>query len=184
MIRARSLAGVLAACASVSTGCSSTGEHVVFTVATGFSNRATARTTDLVDIGLPPLHNLSGQTVTLRGVSLVPAPRSVHIRMVTGYLHSQTHIWVLGFGLGNYVKHCRRQMTPYRLPSVVTPPHSDSRWYLVLSLTFSEPGRYYLRRVRIDYTANGQEGWQYQNLFQTMIITLHNKKLQAFYGCL
>jgi len=52
---------VLAACSLLSAGCSSTGEHVVFTLATGFSNRATARTTDLVDIGLDPLHNLSGQ---------------------------------------------------------------------------------------------------------------------------
>ena len=54
----------------------------------------------------------------------------------------------------------------------------------MLSLTFSKPGRNYLRRVRIDYTTGGQEGWQYQNLNQTMIITLHNKKLKAFYGCL
>lgn len=91
---------------------------------------------------------------------------------------------MLAFALGNYVKHCRREMRPYRLTSVVTPPHSDSRWYLVLSLTFSKPGRYYLRRVRIDYTVNGQDGWQYQNLNQTVIITLHNKKLPAFDGCL
>jgi len=174
---------VLAACALLSTGCLSTGEHVVFKVISGFSNRATARTTDLVDIALPDLHNQTGQTVTLRRVSLVSAPRSVHLRMVTGYLpiHGGE---VLASGLGNYVKHCRRQMTPYRLTSVVTPPHSDSRWYLVLSLTFAKPGRYYLRRVRIDYTAGGQEGWQYQNLNQTMIITLHNKKLRSFYGCL
>jgi len=27
----------------------------------------------------------------------------------------------------------------------------------------------------MDYTANGQEGWQYQNFYQTMIITLRNK---------
>jgi hypothetical protein len=184
MTRVRSVAGVLAVCALLSTGCSSSGEHVVFTVATGFSSSATARTTDLVDIGLDPLHNLSDQKVALRRVSLVSAPRSVHIRMVTGYLRSQIQIWTIGYALGNFVKHCRRQMTPYRLPSIVTPPHSDSRWFLVLSLTFSKPGRYYLGRVRIDYTVNGQQGWQYQNLHQTMTITLHNKKLPAFSGCL
>ena len=183
MIRARSLAGVLAACALLGTGCSSTGEHVVLTVATGFSNLATARTTDLVDIALPDLRNETSQTVTLRRVSLVSAPSSVHIRMVTGYLpvHGGE---VLAFGIGNYVENCRRDMRPYRLTSVVNPPHSDSRWYLVVSLTFGRPGRYYLRRVRIEYTVDGQEGWRYQNLFQTMIITLHNKKLHAFYGCL
>jgi hypothetical protein len=183
MINPRSFAMVLAMCALLTTGCSSSKAHVVFTVATGFSKRATARTTDLVDIGLDPLHNLSDQSVTLRRVSLVSAPRSVHIRMVVGYLRSQVQIWTLGYGLGNYVKHCRRQMTPYRLSSIATAPHSDSRLFLVLSLRFDKPGRYYLRRVRIDYTANGQEGWQYQNLYQTMIITLHNKELKTFYGC-
>jgi len=34
-----------------------------------------------------------------------------------------------------------RQMTPYRVTSVVTPPHSASKWYLVLSLTFAKLGR-------------------------------------------
>ena len=136
---------VLAACALLSAGCSSSNEHVVFTVATGFSNSATARTTDLVDIGLAPLHKLSDQRVTLRRVSLVPTPRLVHIRMVVGYLRKQVQIWTVGYGLGNYVKHWRRQMTPYRLPSIVTAAHSDSRWFLVLSLRFDKPGRYYLR---------------------------------------
>jgi hypothetical protein len=189
-IRARCLAGLLAAGALISAGCSatsermvSTSERVVFRVATGFSNRATARTTDLVDIGMPDLYNQSAQTVTLRGVSLVAAPRSVHLLMVTGYLPTQGRN-VLGFGLGNYVEHCRRQMRPYPLQSVVTPPHSDSKWYLVLSLTFAKPGRYYLGRVKIYYTAGEQDGWQYQNLYQTMNITLHNSKLPRFGGCL
>jgi len=180
-IRARNLTGVLAACVLLSAGCSSTNEHVVFRVATGFSNAATARTTDLVDIGLPDLYNQSGQTVTLRDVRLVSAPRSVHVRMVTAYRPTQGE---LGYGLGNFVKHCRRQMKRYRLSSVVTPPRSASRWYLVLTLTFAHPGRYYLGRVRIDYTSNGRAGWQYQNLYQTMTITLRNKRLPAFSGCL
>jgi hypothetical protein len=182
--KAPALAAVLAGLAALSTGCSSTDEHVVFKVATGFSNRATARTTDLVDIAMPDLINQSDQTVTVRRVRLVSAPPSARIRMITGYLpvHGGE---VLAFGLGNYVQHCRRSMKPYPLTSVVTPPHTDSRWYLVLSLTFSMPGRYHLRRVRIDYTTtDGHAGWQYQNLNQTMIITLHNEKLKTFYGCL
>jgi hypothetical protein len=81
------------------------------------------------------------------------------------------------------VKQCRREMRPYRLTSVVTPQHG-LQMVPGASLTFSKPGWNYLRRVRIDYTTGGQEGWQYQNLNQTMIITFHNKKLKAFYGCL
>ncbi|MHB1597055.1 MAG: hypothetical protein ACYCO9_22890 [Streptosporangiaceae bacterium] len=178
------LAGALAACALLGTGCSPvTGEHVVFQIASGFSNRATATTADLVDIGMPDLINQSGHAVTIRRVSLVSAPPSVHLRMVTGYLPIRGGE-VLAFAIGNYVQHCRRVMRPYRLTSVINPPHQHSRWYLVISLNFSKPGHYYLRRVRIDYTTNGHQGWQYQNLNQTMIITLHNKKLKSFDGCL
>lgn len=176
-------AGLLAASALLGAGCSGGGEHVVFAVATGFSNRATARTTDLVDIGLPDLVNDTGQTVTLRGVSLVAAPRSVHLRFTTGYLPTR-YGGVLAYGLGNFIKLCRRQMPPYPLSRVITPPHSDSKWYLVISLTFTKPGRYYLGRVKIFYTVGGQDGWQYQNLYQTMDITLHNRKLPRFPECL
>jgi len=173
---------LLAAVAMLSAGCSGGGEHAVFAVATGFSNRATARTSDLVDIGMPDLQNSTGQTVKLRGVNLVSAPRSVHLRFVTGYLYGQTG--QLGYGLGNFIDHCRRQMPPYRVSRVVTPPHSDSKWYLVLSLTFTKPGHYYLGRVKISYTVGGQDGWQYQNLYQTMDITVRNSKLPRFSGCL
>jgi hypothetical protein len=184
MARALGLTAMLAAGALLSAGCSSTSEHVVFTVATGFSNRATARTTDLVDLGVQDLYNQSGQAVRLRAVSLVAVPRSVHLRRVTAYLHSQTGVHVLGYALGDFVKHCRRQMTPYPASSVVVPPRTYAKWFLVLSLTFAKPGRYYLGRVRIDYTTGGQDGWQYQNLYETMDITLHNSKLPAFSGCL
>jgi len=78
--RARSLAAVLAACALLSTGCSSGGEHLVFKIVIGFSNRGTATTTDLVDIAMSDLINQTDQTVTLRRVSLVSAPKSVHLR--------------------------------------------------------------------------------------------------------
>jgi hypothetical protein len=91
---------------------------------------------------------------------------------------------VLAYGLGNFIAHCRRQMTPYPLSRVITPPHSDSKWYLVISLTFTKPDRYYLGRVKISYTVGGQDGWQYQNLYQTMDITLHNSKLPRFPECL
>src|SRR5215472_5013582 len=103
-VRALGLPVMLAAGAVLSAGCSSTSEHVVFTVATGFSNRATARTTDLVDLGVQDLYNQSGQPVRLRAVSLVAAPRSVRLRRVTAYLHSQTGVHVLGYALGDFVK--------------------------------------------------------------------------------
>jgi hypothetical protein len=181
-VRALGVSGLLAASALVSAGCSSTGEHDVFTVVTGQSTSATARTSDLIDLGVPDLYNQSGQAVRLRDVRLVSAPESVHLRRVIAYLHSQTGIGQIGYAYGDFVKHCRRLMTPYPVSSVVVRPHSYAKWFLVLSVTFAKPGRYYLGRVRIDYTAAGQDGWQYQNIHYAMTMTLHNK-LPAFAGC-
>lgn len=183
-MRALRLAALLAAGALLGAGCSSTDEHAVFTVATGQSTSATARTTDLADLGVPDLYNQSGQTVRLLGVSLVSAPSSVRLRRVTAYLHSQTGVHVLGYALGDFVRHCRRQMTPYPVSSVVVPPHTYAKWYLVLSVTFARPGHYYLGQVKIDYTTGGHGGWQYQDIHYTMTITLHNSKLPPFSGCL
>jgi hypothetical protein len=90
---------------------------------------------------------------------------------------------VLAFGLGNFVKQCRREMRPYRLTSVVTPQHGLQ----MVPGAFADllQTRPQLPSAGEDrHTTGGQEGWQYQNLNQTMIITLRNKKLKAFYGCL
>jgi hypothetical protein len=176
------IVAALTACVLACGGCSTAGENAVFTVVTGQSTSATARTTDLVDLGVPDLYNQSTQTVRLRDVRLVSVPRYVHLMRVIAYLHSQTGIGQIGYAYGDFVEHCRRQMTPYPVSSVVVRPHSYAKWYLVLSVTFAKPGRYYLGRVRIDYTAGGQAGWQYQNIHYTMTMTLHNK-LPAFAGC-
>ncbi len=183
-LRALGASGLLAAAAVLGAGCSPAGEQAVFTVAIGQSNVATARTTDLADLGVPDLYNQSGQTVRLLGVSLVAVPSAVRLRRVTAYLHSQTGVNVLGYALGDFVRHCRRQMTPYPVSGVVVPPHAYARWYLVLSVTFARPGRYYLGQVRIDYATGGQDGWQYQNIHYTMIITVHNSKLPNTTECL
>jgi hypothetical protein len=181
-IRALGLTALLAASALVGAGCSSTGAHVVFTVVIGQSTTATARTTDLVDLGVPDLYNQSSQAVRLRSVSLVSVPTSVRLRRVIAYLHSQTGVGTLGYGYGDLVRHCRRQMTPYPISSVVVAPHAYAKWFLVLSVTFAKPGRYYLGQVRIDYSTGGQDGWQYQNIHYTMSMTLHNK-LPVWAGC-
>jgi hypothetical protein len=159
---------------------SSGGEHVVFKVATGFSQGGSDTTANVVDIGLPfGLYNLSDHTVRLSGIRLVGTTAAVHLRSVTAYRGN-------GVGIvdGDLLKLCRRSYRPYPVTDAVTQPHSNSRWFIVIAVTFTRPGRYLLHRVRIDYTANGQDGWQYQNLNTALTITAAAKGTEpAFSGC-
>jgi hypothetical protein len=173
--------GLLTA-ALLTAGCASghDGEGTVFTVVTGFSQTMPATTVDVVDVGVPDLTNVSSDTIKIRGVSLVSAGRWVHLASVTAY--------GLGGGVGlvhgDLLKYCRTVNQPYPVTRDVTPPRSGSRWDLVLAITFARPGIYHLARVRISYTANGRQGWQYQNLSTTITITAARRGTKpAFDGC-
>ena len=85
----------------------------------------------------PRLHNVGGCRVRLRGVSLVSVPSAVHVTSVTAYLDGTNTI---GMGTGDLLSYCRKQDRPYRMNDVVTPPHSDSAWYLVTAIRFAKPG--------------------------------------------
>lgn len=155
----------------------------MFTVATGFSQGGPAATIDVVDLGLPTLYNLSRHRVRLRAVSLVSVAPAVHIKSVTAYLYSQAGGGV-GIIHGDMLRYCRKQDIPYPLTDAVTPPHSYSNWFVVIALTFTKPGRYYVGRAKIYYTTNGQRGWQYQNLNTTIVIAAARKGTKpAFDGC-
>jgi hypothetical protein len=62
-------------------------------------------------------------------------------------------------------------MTPYPVPDVVTAPHSDSDWYVMIGFTITRPGRYHIQTAQIGYTTAGQNRWQYQNLDTIITVT-------------
>ncbi len=64
--------------------------------------------------------------------------------------------------IGNLIRDCPRT-PPYPLGRVVTAPHRDSNWQVIVAFKVLKPGRYTLNRVRINYVTNGRMGWQYQN---------------------
>lgn len=61
-------------------------EREVFTVATEFSQGGPATTVDVIDVGLPLLHNLSGQSVRLRWVRFASPPRPLRVKGIYAYL--------------------------------------------------------------------------------------------------
>jgi hypothetical protein len=56
------------------------------------------------------------------------------------------------------------------IDSFILPAHSKSSWYVVIAFTISKPGRYNLRRLRVDYTTNGRRGWQYLEIDTTVVV--------------
>jgi hypothetical protein len=172
-IRRAALGPLLLGASLLASGCSAAPgqarEQVVFAVATGFGQGISATTVDVVDLGLPDLRNLTGQSVRLAAVTLVSVPKAVHVSSVTAYAYP--HSGGLGLGHGDLLRLCRKYDRPYPLTDAVTPPHADSDWLVVIAFTIVKPGRYDLGRAKIGYTTGGRHGWQYQNLFATIIVT-------------
>ena len=159
------IVGTLAAAA----GCSHSarGEaapQAVLAVQTGITDGYTRNTDEIVDIGLPPLHNLTGHAVRLLSVLWLGQPASARIISIYGSTYG-----ALGHGFigaeGNLPIACPGYYQPVPVTSVVTPPHGDSRWFVVISFTIAKPGFYHFNRVKIRYVTDGHRGWQYQNLY-------------------
>lgn len=138
--------------AVITAGCSPSpgpggAEHIVFSVANGFGQIGHERTIDVVDVGVPMLHNLTGHSVQLRKVSLLSAPSAVSLLNVTAHTGA-----AVGIIRGDLTKLCGNSYPSYPVTAAVTAPRADSNWDIVLAMTFAKPGRYYLRRVKIYYT--------------------------------
>jgi hypothetical protein len=145
----------------------------VFAVQRGITQGGPASTVDVVNIGLPMLHNMSADVVRLRWVRLAEHYRGMRVLNVTAYKYSQVGAGIAA-SLGDLRKHCRKDMTPYPVAGDATPPHKDSNWLIVIAITFSKPGRYAIKRAKIGYRTNGHDGWQYQNLDTT--VKVHKAK--------
>jgi hypothetical protein len=66
---------------------------------------------------------------------------------------------------------CPRQFKSVPLNTVIVPPRKTSyNRQPVVAIRVSRPGRYFVGRVRIDYTTGGQPGWQYQNIWFTATV--------------
>jgi hypothetical protein len=170
------VAGLLLAGCSPGPG---SGQATVFATVTGFSQGGPATTIDTVDIGVAGSRNVTDYSVRLTGISLVSVPGSVHLTNVTAYPPGP------GIGIvdGNLRRRCS-QYKPYPITANITSPHSAARWNIVIAVTFTRPGRYDLRRVKINYDTNGHSGWQYQNLNTTMVISAARKGAKPqFAGC-
>jgi hypothetical protein len=157
----------LLSAAMLAAGCSSGGERTVFAVARGFGQGLQGvRPVDIVDLGLPQLYNTTDQRIRLRAVTLVSAPRAVHVRSITAYVFPSDD--ALGIGRGDLLRYCRKINRPYPVTAAVASPHAYANWEIVIAFTIARPGVYRVERAKISYTVGGHSGWQYQNLNTTI----------------
>jgi hypothetical protein len=163
---------------AVSTACSPAAgpggrEQVVLKVINGLQVGGPAPMHEILDLGLPPIRNISDHTVRIRSVQIVSPPAAIHVLNIRAYKWRQVGFGWLQNAFGDLPKQCPREWKPHTVTAVVTGPHSNSNWMIVIALTIAKPGSYHLHKVKISYIADGQEGWQYQN-FDT--------KIRAFRG--
>lgn len=162
--------GLIAAAA----GCSSPvpwrgGERVVLAVQTGVTDGYTTNRQEVNDEGVPPLHNLTGYPVRLESVQWVNQPAAAHIVNVYAYTYAAVGPGIVSLE-GNLPIACPNQYHPHPISAAVTPPHADSRWFVVIAFTISKVGTYKMDRLKIGYVTHGRRGWQYQNLDTKIIV--------------
>ena len=146
----------------------------------GFSQGGPSTTIDTVNIGVPRGQNVTGYRVRWERVRLVAVPPGVQLERVFAYPPGP------GVGImdGNIFENCPGSK-PYPLTAAVVPSHAQMQWNVVVALTFTKPGRYHLRRVKIFYVTDGHHGWQYQDLNTTMVISSPRKGAKPrFDGCI
>jgi hypothetical protein len=155
----------------LSAGCSSgNGEATVLRLPLG-GEGGPATTIDTVDIGLlTGSQNVTGYSVRLERISLVSVPSLVHLDSFYAYPPGQ------GVGLitGNLPRDCPKDKW-YPVTAVVVPPHKQMTWNVVIGLTFTKPGQYYVGRVKVFYVTNGHSGWQYSAVHTTMVVSAPRK---------
>jgi hypothetical protein len=163
-----------AAAALISAGCTSAADHSgpqdVFSPGEGTSSVQPMHTLEITDVGISPLQNISGFPVRLKSVTIEAPPPELHILNVRAYNYLATKDTLIG-GAGDLPTMCPRQYKPHAVGSFVTPAHERTTWFIVVAFTISKPGRYKLPRLRIDYTTNGHDGWQYFEIDTTVVIS-------------
>jgi hypothetical protein len=113
------------------------------------------------------VRNSSASSLRVRLVSLTNVPPHVHVLATDAYRTSHIPVGIMApqiaFSSGS--PGCPRYWGPPRAVTAITvPAHGRSTWVAVISFAVSAPGRYAFGRVKITYSIDGVEDWQYQSL--------------------
>jgi hypothetical protein len=144
-------------------------ERVVFVLNSGYKQWGHVNDINEIDLGVTELQSTSSHAVRIRWLRIVSPPKALKMDSVVAY----PYVGHGGIAVteGNLLKGpCRRYMPPYPVTDALIRPHQLSGWFFILGFTLTKPGRYYINRIKIAYTTQGQKAWQYQYLFTTFYI--------------
>jgi hypothetical protein len=161
----------IALSAGVVAGCGDDGQRHVFPAGPGsVSISGPARVDEIQNLTVPGLHNISDQPVRLRSVRIVGQPPAVRVLNVRAY-----NINKLGFGgtdvSGDLPSECPGEFVPRSIGSFTIAPHKDSAWMVIVEFKISKPGTYHLRRLKVSYSTDHTNGWQYEYLRITIKVS-------------
>jgi hypothetical protein len=114
----------------------------------------------IYDIMVPDLHNHTSHRVHVTAIRLVSPDRPVAIRVlnVTAYPYSRLSVGTAFVDEGNLGKDCPHMYVPHPVTDAVIPPHSDTSYYIEITLILLKPGKYNFGQARISYVTDGRHG--------------------------
>jgi hypothetical protein len=171
--RSRRLASIgLAATvvAGLIAGCGSESQMDAYGLQTGYTAQGEATTSTIDDLGLPELYNQTSRPLRMLWVRPAGWPAAVRVLSITAYNYYQVGSGVIS-AYGDLPRECPKLYRPHPLTEVITAPHANSDWFVVIAFMIPRPGRYHLNQVTIGYETGGRRYWQYQNLDTEIIVT-------------
>jgi hypothetical protein len=117
-------------------------------------------TNAIYDIMVPDLHNYTSHSVRVTSIRLAsPDSPAIRVLNVTAYPYSHLRGTAV-VDEGNLGKDCPEFYIPHPVTDVVIPPHSNTKYYIEITLVLLKPGKYNFGRARISYVTDGRHGSQ------------------------
>jgi hypothetical protein len=114
--------------------------------------------------------NTTSDPVHLVKLSLVSPNPAVHLVSTSVFNSAHTN----GFPaekVGDLPKECPLGYVPSPVKSLTVKPHQFSHLFAVVAIRITRPGRYLIRKIRIDYTTPSGPGWQYWSSNMTLKVS-------------
>lgn len=156
------------------TGCSDSTQRTAFQDPSGFTQWLDVTPGSLVDVGLPLLHNVTGQEVRVVDMQWPDKPGVVTVLGVKAVPYAESDG---GIGLARgTVESLFPAGTPRPVASAVTRPHADSDWMVLMTVRLgrrANTGTIPFEKARVEYTAAGRTYWQFLTLNAELRVMKH-----------
>jgi len=118
--------------------------------ANGFTTTVPITTHDLLDIGIPDLHNKSDVPLRILTITLRRPSAAVRYGRLEAFSYRRVGSGIVD-QLGHLTALCPNLYRPLPPSALVVPPKQAASWFGVIPTRVIRPGRYLLGRFRVTY---------------------------------